>query len=304
MNKAKILVVGSSNTDMVVKSAHLPRPGETILGGSFLMNPGGKGANQAVAAVRLGAEVSFVCKIGEDVFGKEAKLLFEEEGMDVSGLIIDSKNPSGVALIMVDEHAENCISVASGSNANLLPSDLENIKVLLEKTDVVLLQLEIPMETVEYVACLACQMGKKVILNPAPAQTLSSGLLKNLFLITPNETEAGMISGVTVHDRDSAVEAAREICKMGVHGVVITLGSHGVLIYEDGKSEIIPAFKVDAVDTTAAGDVFNGALSVALSEGKDLSTASIFAARAAAISVTRMGAQASAPYREEIDHLI
>ncbi len=304
MNKAKILVVGSSNTDMVVKSAHLPRPGETILGGSFLMNPGGKGANQAVAAVRLGAEVSFVCKIGKDVFGKEAKTLFEKEGMNISGLIVDPKNPSGVALIMVDEKAENCISVASGANANLLPSDLGDIKALLEKADIVLLQLEIPMETVEYVAHLAAQMGKRVILNPAPAQDLSSGLLKDLFLITPNETEAGMISGVIVRDHDSAVEAARKICKMGVHGVVITMGSHGVLIYEDGKSETIPAFKVDAVDTTAAGDVFNGALSVALSEGKSLSEASVFAAQSAAISVTRMGAQASVPYRKEIDHLI
>ena len=299
--RQQILVVGSSNTDMVIKAAHLPRPGETILGGTFFMNPGGKGANQAVAIARLGGPVTFICKTGSDIFGHQSQQLFEEEGINTSYIFSDSEHPSGVALITVDEKAENCIVVASGANANLMPSDLARAEEAIEQADLVLMQLEIPMETVCYVADLAWEKGKKVILNPAPAHPLSAELLRRLYLITPNETEAEMISGMKITDESSACEAARVLSGMGVQNVIITLGSKGALIYCDGKSEIVPAWKVEAVDTTAAGDVFNGALTVALSEWRDLKEAARFACKASAISVTRVGAQSSAPYRNEVD---
>jgi len=297
----KILVVGSSNTDMVIKADHLPRPGETILRGTFFMNPGGKGANQAVAAARLGASVSFICKTGSDIFGHQSQQLFEQEGIDTSFIFSDSRNPSGVALITVDSQAENCIVVASGANANLKPADLMSALKGIEEADIVLMQLEIPMETVEYVARVACESHKTVILNPAPAQALSKELLRNLTIITPNETEAEMISGVKITDMASATEAARVISNMGVDQVIITLGAKGALVYTDGLAQEVASFKVEAVDTTAAGDVFNGALAVAISEERSLKEAVRFAAKAAAISVTRIGAQSSAPYRNEVD---
>lgn len=301
VTKQQILVVGSTNTDMVIKAAHLPRPGETILGGTFFMNPGGKGANQAVAIARLGAPVTFICKTGTDIFGHQSQQLFEAEGINTSYVFSDPQNPSGVALISVDDKAENCIVVASGANANLTPEDLKKAEEAIDQCDIVLLQLEIPMETVEYVAKIASEKGKKVILNPAPAQPLSAKLLSHLYLITPNETEAEMISGVKITDEASANEAAQVLSEKGVQNVIITLGSKGALVYSNGESEIVPAYKVNAIDTTAAGDVFNGALTVALSEGRDLKEASRFGCKASAISVTRSGAQSSAPYRNEVD---
>lgn len=301
LEQRRILVVGSSNTDMVIKTNHLPRPGETVLGGTFFMNPGGKGANQAVAISRLGGLVSFICKTGSDIFGHQSQQLFEEEGIDTSYIFSDSKYPSGVALITVDDHAENCIVVASGANANLMPEDLKEVEEAITQSDIVLLQLEIPIETVEYVAKVAYEKNKKVILNPAPAQSLSPELLRHLYLITPNETEAEMISGVKITDNESACKAARVITEMGVDNVIITLGSKGALVYSDSKVEEVPAYKVKAVDTTAAGDIFNGALTVALAEGRTLTEAVRFGCKASAISVTRVGAQASAPYRNEVD---
>lgn len=301
LQQRKILVVGSSNTDMVIKTEHLPRPGETVLGGTFFMNPGGKGANQAVAIARLGGYVSFICKTGSDIFGHQSQQLFEEEGIDTSYIFSDSKNPSGVALITVDAHAENCIVVASGANAALLPSDLASAVEAIEEADLVLMQLEIPMDTVEYVAEAAYRKGKKVILNPAPAQALSPSLLRHLSIITPNEMEAEMISGIRITDENSAREAARAIVGMGVECVIITLGAKGALIHCNGADEFIPALRVEAVDTTAAGDVFNGALTVALAEERSLAEAVRFACKASAISVTRVGAQSSAPYRIEVD---
>ena len=299
--KHNILVVGSSNTDMVIKTNHLPRPGETVLGGTFFMNPGGKGANQAVAIARLGGHVSFICKTGSDIFGHQSQQLFEEEGIDTSFIFSDSRNPSGVALITVDAHAENCIVVASGANANLLSSDLANAEDAIDQAELILMQLEIPMETVEFVVETAWKKRKRVILNPAPAQFLSATLLQHLYLITPNETEAEMISGVKIIDEDSAYKAAQSILEMGVQNVIITLGSRGALVYCNSSVEMIPAVKVEAIDTTAAGDVFNGALTIALFEGRTLKDAVQFACKASAISVTRVGAQSSAPYRNEVD---
>lgn len=297
----KILVIGSSNTDMVVRAGRLPRPGETVLGGTFFMNPGGKGANQAVAAARLGGQVAFVCKTGDDLFGSEARRLFREEGIDTSHLLTDPSAPSGVALITVDRQAENCIVVAPGANANLTPDDLRRAASAFEQADIVLLQLEIPMETVEQAALTACATGKRVILNPAPATAIPARLLAALDLITPNETEAEAITGIRIADRRTADEAARRLAATGAKQVVITLGAQGALVYEAGQSRIVEGYPVRAVDTTAAGDVFNGALVVALAEGKPLAEAARFACKAAAISVTRPGAQGSIPTRAEVE---
>ena len=297
----KITVIGSTNTDMVIKSPSLPRPGETILGGTFFMTQGGKGANQAVAVARLGGELLFVAKTGTDIFGNNMRELLRKDGIDGKYLLTDPVHPSGVALIIIDEQAENSIVVSSGANGYLLPADLKQIPEVIGDAEIILMQLEIPLETVEYVAETAFAKEKKVILNPAPGRQLSTRLLEKLYLITPNETEAELISGIKVTDILSAKQAAVKIHEMGVSSVIITLGSKGALVYTDSRFELIPAVSVNAVDTTAAGDVFNGALTVALCEEESLSAAVQFATRAAALSVTRMGAQDSVPYRHEIE---
>ena len=300
MKAKKILVVGSSNTDMVIKTNHFPAPGETILGGKFLMNAGGKGANQAVAAARLGGSVTFVGKIGDDIFGNQAVRQLKEEGINVDFVAVDAENPSGMALITVDQNGENSIVVASGANGTLIPADFDEAIAELDESEFVLMQLEIPIPTVEYIARIAALKQKKVILNPAPATALSNELLQNLFLITPNETEAELLTGIKVTDEQTALKAAIVLHEKGVEMVIITLGAAGAFLLSGEKSEIIKAPKVVAVDTTAAGDTFNGALAVALAEGKTIQEAIAFANRAAAISVTRIGAQASVPYRNEI----
>lgn len=300
MNLNRIAVVGSSNTDMVINTSKLPVPGETILGGEFFMNAGGKGANQAVAAARLGGKVSFIAKTGDDLFGKQARVLFENENINIDYLVTDPNHPSGVALITVDAKGENCIAVAPGANSYLLNNDIDQAQDEILRSDIILMQLEIPLETVEYVANIAFDAGRKVILNPAPALQITDELLAKLYMITPNETEAELISGIPVYDKDSAILAARNLYDRGVKVVIITLGSKGALLFTGKEAKLISSPKVEAVDTTAAGDVFNGAIAVAISEGVELEKAVEFACKAAAISVTRMGAQASAPYRKEI----
>jgi ribokinase len=297
----RIIVIGSSNTDMVIKSKKLPAPGETLLGGTFLMNPGGKGANQAVAAARLQGNVTFVAKTGTDVFGSESKQLFDKENIDTRFLINDKHNPSGVALIIVDENGENSIVVASGSNGTLSAYDIHEEVFMTEPDDIFLMQLEIPVGTVEFVAQKAASMGNKVILNPAPARKLSNDLLSCLYMIIPNENEAEILTGIKVTDAMTAEKAARKLYTKGVKNILITMGGSGAFLFTPGISEMISVVPVKAVDTTAAGDVFCGALAVALSEGKNTREAVVFANKAAAISVTRMGAQASAPYRSEIN---
>lgn len=297
---SKIVVIGSTNTDMVVKSARIPAPGETILGGRFMMNPGGKGANQAVAAARLGGDVTFVAKVGDDLFGREAKALFEKEGIRTEFVLTDANEPSGVALIMVDAHGENCIAVASGANGTLTAGDLAAARSEIERAGLVLMQLETPVETVRQAAAWAAAAGVPVVLNPAPACALPEALFGCLDLITPNESEAELLTGITVTDEVSAAAAAEALCGRSVRRVIITMGSRGAYVYEGGAGRLVPAVKVEAVDTTAAGDVFNGALAVALTEGHTLEAAAGFAVRAAAVSVTRMGAQASAPRRAEV----
>lgn len=301
MNSKKIIVIGSCNTDMVIKSERLPVPGETIIGGMFMMNPGGKGANQAVAAARLGGNVTFVAKTGNDLFGKQSLELFKTEGIKTDYIFSDPKNPSGVALISVDAWGENCIVVAPGANATLTPNDISKTKAEIESSEMLLMQLEIPMETVEYAAEVAYNKGVKVILNPAPAQVLSSKLLKYLYIITPNKIEAEMLSGIKVTDWESARKAADVISEKGVVIVVITLGAQGALIKHGDQYHRIDAIPVVAVDTTAAGDTFCGGLCVGLSKGMTVPDSVRFACKAAAISVTRMGAQSSIPYKKEME---
>ncbi|RNC84678.1 MAG: ribokinase [Balneola sp.] len=304
MSPNKIVVVGSSNTDMVIYSDRIPRPGETILGGTFKMNPGGKGANQAVAAARLGGNVSFVSSIGSDIFGKESLSNFNEAGIDSQYVSIQAGTPSGVALILVDAQGENSIAVASGANSSITTADIDKATPAIQAAQFMLIQLEIPLPIVSYCLEIAEQENCKVILNPAPAQALDDKDLQRISIITPNETEAEILTGITVTDLESARKAATALRDKGIEYVIITLGSQGAYVLTSTMDQIIPTQKVTAVDTTAAGDTFNGALAVALSENMELKEAVAFANRAAAISVTRKGAQASVPFRKELTDLL
>ena len=297
-----IVVIGSSNTDMVVKTSHLPVPGETVLGGDFFMNAGGKGANQAVAAARYGNRVVFVAKTGNDLFGEQVRKSMKEDGIVTDYVFIDEEHPSGVALITIDQKAENCIVVAGGANMYLKPEDIDKAKDEILGGDVVLMQLETPIETVEYAAKMAAEAGVKVILNPAPApaEPLSKELISNLYLITPNRSEASRLTGIEVTDLASAQRAALVLYDMGAKNVIVTLGSEGSLVYDGHMMMRVEAIKVEAVDTTAAGDTYNGVLASVIAEGKSLIDAVHEANIAGAISVTRMGAQPAAPTREEI----
>lgn len=296
-----ILVIGSTNTDMVVKAEHFPAPGETILGGKFLMNPGGEGANQAVAASRLGGQVTFITKVGNDIFGKQALQQFRKESIRTDYAFSDNEHPSGVALITVDQHGENSIVVAPGANAALRPEDLEKAVDEFTRCQLLLMQLEVPLPTVMAAAAHATRHGKRVILNPAPAASLPDELFRQLFVITPNRTEAELLTSIRIDNKTSAEKAADRLLKKGVTHVVITLGAEGAFLANETQRSYIASQSVKAVDTTAAGDVFNGALAVALSEDLPLEEAVAFANRAAAISVTRMGAQSSVPTRQEVD---
>lgn len=299
----KIVVVGSSNTDMVVHCPHLPKPGETVLGNDFAMNFGGKGANQAVAAAKLGGDVSFIAKLGEDVFGKHTLEMFKTIGIDTRNVTMSKEHPSGVALINIDACAENSISVAPGANMALSEADIDNARDVISQASVLLMQLETPIPTILYAAKMAKSYGVTVILNPAPApaSALPDELLRNVDIIIPNKTEAEIISGVSITDEASEMEAIREIDRKGVGVTIVTLGSKGALVCEKGECCEVPSIKVKAVDTTAAGDTFCGAFCVALTEGKTLKEAVKFGNRAAAISVTRHGAQKSTPTRSELD---
>ena len=297
---ARILILGSSNTDMTVRTAALPLPGQTLIGGDFVMGPGGKGANQAVAARRLGGDAALVCKVGRDVFGDNAVKHYEEEGLDVSG-VLRSDKPSGVALINVDDKAENSIVVAPGANMDITEADIDAVAPQIRAAEILLLQLEIPVPAVLKAARIGHEAGALVVLNPAPYAEVPAELFRYVDLFIPNETELSAFTGLPVTDRDSALKAAEVMVGRGVKTVIVTLGSKGSLIYDGRSVSDIGAFKVNAVDTTAAGDTFCGALCVALSEGRTLQVAAVFASKASALSVTRPGAQNSMPYRHEID---
>lgn len=286
---------------MMVKTSRFPREGETVLGGNFLMNQGGKGSNQAVAAARLGANVTFISKVGGDVFGQQTIESLKREGVDTSQILVDKNAASGIALITVNEKGQNNIVVASGANMNLQPADLELIDKYILLADVILLQLEIPMETVEYVAEKAKKYGKKIILNPAPATKLSDKLLDGLYLITPNQSEAEVLIGTEITDEDPLRRSADLLRLKGVKNVIFTLGEKGAYFSNNTQSKLIDPPRVQVVDSTAAGDVFNGALATAIVNGKDFNESIEFAMNAASISVTRIGAQAAAPTLKEVE---
>jgi len=300
----KIVVVGSINTDMIVKVPRIPKPGETILGEKFSTAAGGKGANQAVAAARAGGDVTFIARVGNDMFGKQALEDFESNNINAKYIKTDNAEPSGVALIFVDEKGENSIAVASGANARLSHRDVTEAEEVIKSADILLMQLETPMESVKRAAKIAKDAGVKVILNPAPACPLDNTLLSTLYVITPNESEAELLTDISVTDFPSAEKAAFILLDRGVEVAIITMGSKGALIKTRELTKIVPGFKVNAVDSTAAGDVFNGSLVVAMAEGKTLEETVQFANAAAALSVTKLGAQPSAPKRIEIERML
>ena len=296
----KIVVLGSTNTDMVVTGKKIPVPGETVSGGHFLMNPGGKGANQAVAVARLSAKKGacvFIAKVGDDLFGRDTAVRLKRDGI-APRLVVDKKEPSGTALILVDARGQNVISVALGANGTLSPRDVAPFRKDIEGAAALVMQLETPLETVAWAAKVAHDAGVAVILNPAPAKKLPKSLYPLVDWITPNETEAELLTGVKVVDAASAAKAVGVLARRGVGHVVITMGSKGA--YCGDCRRVYPCRKVKAVDCVAAGDTFNGAFAVALAEGKSCADAIAFAQKASAISVTRPGVQSSVPYRREI----
>jgi ribokinase len=303
MKSKKIVVVGSSNTDLVIQVPHLPAPGETILGGKFVTAPGGKGANQAVGAARAGGKVTFIARVGNDSFGEQALAGFKREGLDVSQIKRDAKSPSGVALIFVSAKGENSIAVADSANGRLAPPHVS--PAVIASAGIVITQLETPLATVAATVKLAHAKGVPVILNPAPAQKLSDKILSQVTYLTPNETECAILTGIKPEaGQKSCARAADALLAKGVQTVILTLGSVGAYVATKGVRALVPAFKVKPVDTTAAGDIFNGALAVALLEGKPLLEAVRFANAAAALSVTKLGAQSSAPTRAQIESFL
>jgi ribokinase len=304
MSSHNIVVVGSSNTDLMIRVPHLPVPGETILGGEFLTAPGGKGANQAVAAARAGGTVALVAKVGGDHYGEDAVAGFVRDGIDVTHVSRDKRAPSGVALIFVSATGENCIAVADSANARLAPADVKRAAGAIRSAGMLLLQLEIPIETVGAAASLAAAHRVPVILNPAPARSLPDELLAKITLLTPNESECELLTGIKVTGEAAAAKAADALLARGVRTVIVTMGKRGAYVATREERRLAPGFKVEPVDTTAAGDVFNGALAVALVERRPLQQAVRFAQAAAALSVTRPGAQSSAPKRSAVDKFL
>ena len=299
-DKPKIVVVGSSNTDMVVEVARLPRPGETLLGGEFMMAAGGKGANQAVAAARLGADVTFVARIGADMFGDAAIEGFWSEGIDARYIVRDPETHSGIAMILVDQEAENEIVVASGSNMFLTTANLEAARPAFESAQVVVAQFEIPMDVVERAAEMAEECGATFVLNPAPAAPISDNLAGLIDILTPNETELALLTGGDCRTQAGIAEAATALLDRGMGRIIVSMGAAGALLVTLSETILAPGIPVEAVDTTAAGDCFTGALAKAIADGMSVEEAIGYANRAASISVTRRGAQPSLPWLHEV----
>ena len=300
MKKQGILVVGSANMDLVASAARFPAPGETVFGAGFGMYPGGKGANQAVCAAKLGGDVLFLGKIGDDLFGEKLSRGLKEDGVRLDRLLIAGDAPTGTALIAVDGNGENEIIVVPGSNMELLPADVRRARPAFDAVRVLLLQLESPLATVTAAAEIAHARGAVVVLNPAPARPLPPKLLALVDYLTPNETELGQLSGLPVTGIPAAVRAARALLARGVKNVVVTLGEQGALFVDGTSSRRFPARRVNPVDTTGAGDAFNGALALAIADGRPVGDAIPFANAAAALSVTRRGAQSSMPTMREV----
>ncbi len=302
--KPKIIVVGSLNMDLIVRAPHLPAPGETILGSSFATAGGGKGANQAVAASRLGAQVNMVGRVGTDGYGDALLQGLQKDGVDTRFVQRDPDHPTGLALITVDDHGENSIVVVSGANWQVGIADIERAADAIASADVLVLQLEIPLESVEYAAWLAHQRHVPVILNPAPARALPASLLQHVAYLVPNENEAALLSGTAVTDLHSAQEALGRIHQSGVDTVIMTRGSQGAFVSGASGSYAVPAFQVDAVDTTAAGDAFVAGLAFGIAANQPLRQAVQLAAAAGALATTKAGAQPSLPDAAQVERLL
>jgi len=297
---SEVVVVGSLNMDLVVSAPRLPDPGETLLGGGFSTVPGGKGANQAVAAARLGARAAMIGCVGDDAFGRQLRSGLEADDVDVSAVRMVPGRSSGVALIVVDDGGRNGIVVVSGANAELAPEDIDRQARLIASARVVTLQLETPLATVERAALVAKQQGKILVLNPAPAQPLPQAVIRCADFLVPNEIEAAILTGLRVESIESATEVARRLRIQGAANVLVTLGERGVVAVTDAGVQHFPARRVQAVDSTGAGDTFIGGFSAALAAGRTVTDAIAFAQAAAAISVTRPGAQPSIPFAHEV----
>lgn len=302
--KKKVVVFGSFVVDLTGRTSRLPVPGETVMGSSFVMGPGGKGSNQAVAAHRAGADVALVTKVGRDVFGTVATDFYKKEGMDTSYIFEDPEKETGCALITVEEGtAQNEIVVISGACGNITKEDVENSRELIQNAGILLLQLEINFDALYEVIDIAWQAGVPIVLNPAPAAQLPDEVLKKIAIVTPNETEAQVLTGVKIDTKEDAEKAAAVFMEKGVKQVVITLGSMGAFAMDSQKSELIERLNVDAVDTTGAGDAFNGGFVMALAQGADLFTALRYGNVTGALSVTKKGTAPSMPGKEEVEAL-
>ncbi len=300
-----IVIVGSLNIDLVVRVPHMPEPGETVLGVGFQQIPGGKGANQAVGAARMGAKVTIIGRIGSDDFGRELTENLSREGIDISNVTVDENEPSGIAMITVDEQGQNSIVVSSGANMALTPEEIRSAWQSISDIDVVVMSLEIPLGCIEEAVRLAVQDNVKVVLNPAPAQKLSDELLGNIDVLVPNENETTLLTGLSIESIAEAETAAKKLLDKGSKAVVLTLGSRGALLVRNEiPAEIIAPFEVEVVDTTAAGDAFVSALSVGISDQLSLEDAVYQANAAGALAVTRMGAQPCMPTQSEVQELL
>ena len=296
----KILVLGSYNVGLTVIVPRVPKPGETIMGTHFDMGPGGKGSNQAIAIARLGGDVRFMARLGDDIFGQQALELFKREKMDMGLIRTVPGVHSGVGLIFLDDHAQNMIGVAGGANLRLGVEDIEEASGVFSEIDFLLLQLETPVPTVLAAARKAKESGVTTILNPAPACPLDDDLLRYIDLLTPNESEAETLTGLPVRNVDEAVQAGLALRQRGVRQAIVTLGEQGSVLIDDGETLHVPAFAVNAVDTTGAGDAYNGALATALADGLPIQEAMVFATRAAAYSVMHLGVVPGLPTRDNL----
>ena len=297
----KILVLGSFVVDLTSRTQKFPIPGETVIGSTFALGPGGKGSNQAVAAHRAGADVTLATKVGRDVFSNVAKSFYASEGMNTGLLFEDDEKETGTALIMVNEKEnQNMILVVSGACGNITDADMEKVSVHIRSAEILLLQLEINLDAIEKAIHMAHANGTKVILNPAPAQALPDALLQMTDIVTPNESEAGVLTGIRVESFEDARKAAGVFLEKGVKGVIITMGSRGAFVTDGNREERIGQISVDVVDTTGAGDAFSGGFAMALAEGKDIFEAARYGNVTGALAVTKFGTAPAMPYRKDI----